>query len=78
MLKSDTMIRGTPNTVLPGGERVRNAVRIFTVRPAMPPGAYKKQHARESVFRSERMPESIDHHTAGAVWIQMEEENETC
>ena len=64
---------GTPKTVLPGGERRSG----FTVRLLFG-SSVQKQYARESVFRSERMPESIDHHTAGAVWIQMEEENETC
>ena len=60
------MIRGTPNTVLPGGERRSDF--YGTSCNASCEGAYKKQHARESVFRSERMPESIDHHAAAAVW----------
>ena len=50
--------------------RAGSAVRVFRYALRPVPERYEKQHARESVFRSERMPESIDHHT--------EEGNETC
>ena len=57
------MFFGTPKSVLPGGERRSG----FTVRLLFGSGV-QKQYARESVFRSERMPESIDHHAAAAAW----------
>ena len=61
-LLSDNRIKDHTKEVLPGGER-RSGFTLYAIR---------KQHARESVFRSERMPVSIDR------YVYRRERHETC